>query len=259
VLLFIKGSIRLDSPLAIVSVLLVVTVWWWRRPSSRWPWRVLAAFAVTLYLAATPIGADLLVAGLGHGLRSIATRDEARGADAVVVLSGGVETMRADGVVLSQLGPGALLRVLEAARVYKLIGARYVVVSGGIGDPKAELRPEGDQMVVELVAAGVPADRILLDPDARNTHDHPRTVRPLVEVHQIRRFVLVTSPMHMRRALAVFRAAGFDPVPSVSLLRSDHLDPPPFFLPNDDSMELSDSAIYDYAALTLYWWRGWLK
>ena len=63
----------------------------------------------------------------------------------------------------------------------------------------------------------------------------------------------------MRRALAVFRAAGFDPVPSVSLFRSEQLDSPPLFLPNDDSLFLSDQAVYDYAATMLYWWRGWLK
>ena len=40
---------------------------------------------------------------------------------------------------------------------------------------------------------------------------------------------------------------------------SHQLKPPPFFLPNDDSMFLSDQAIYDYGAWTMYWWRGWLK
>ena len=63
----------------------------------------------------------------------------------------------------------------------------------------------------------------------------------------------------MRRALSVFRAAGYDPVPSVSLLRSEQREPPLFFLPNDDSIFLSNQAIYDYGATALYWWRGWLK
>jgi uncharacterized SAM-binding protein YcdF (DUF218 family) len=259
VLTFIKGSIRFDSPLVIVTVLLVVAVWWWRRPSSRAPWRLLVAFVATLYLVATPIGAGLLVSGLGHGLRPIVARDQARDADAVVVLGGGVQTVRTAGVILSQLSTMASLRILEGARVYKLIGARFVIVSGGIADANYELRPEAEQMAAALVLAGVPEDRILLDQDAKNTHDHPRTIRPILDAHHIRQFVLVTSPPHMRRALAVFRAAGFDPVPSVSLLRSDQLRPPPLFLPNDDSMWLSNLSLYDYAAWTMYWWRGWLK
>ena len=258
-LTFLKGSVRFDSPLLIVTVLFVVAVWWWRRPSSSAPRRLLTAFLAVLYLVATPIGANILVAGLAHGAGQLATRDAARGADVVVVLGGGVQTIRAGGVVLSQLGAIASLRVLEAARVYKLLGARFVIVSGGIADEKLELRPEGEQMATALAAAGVPADRILLDLRAKTTHDHPRTIRPILDANQIRRFVIVTSPMHMRRALAVFRAAGFDPVPSVSLLRSEQLRPPPLFLPNDDSIVLSDQSLYDYAATALYWWRGWLS
>ncbi len=74
----------------------------------------------------------------------------------------------------------------------------------------------------------------------------------------VRQFVLVTSPVHMRRSLDVFRLEGFDPVPSVSLTRAEHLRPPPLLLPNCGSLEISQEAIYDYAAMAYYWWRGWL-
>lgn len=256
---FFKAALRFDSPLVLVSVLLVVVVWWWKRPASRGPWRLLVAFLAVLYLATTPIGANVLIAGLGHGLTGITTREQARGADAVVVLGGGVQTVKVDDVILSQLSATASLRILEAARVYKLIGARFVIVSGGIADARLELKPEGEQMAAALVASGVPADRILLDLHATNTHDHPRTVRPLLDANGVRQFVVVTSPMHMRRAMSVFHAAGYDPVPSVTLLRSEQLQPPLFFLPNDDSISLSDQALYDYGAWVLYWWRGWLQ
>jgi uncharacterized SAM-binding protein YcdF (DUF218 family) len=236
-----------------------VAVWWWRRPSSRWPWRLLVAYLAILCFVMTPIGANLLVAGITRGMTRIEVRADARGADAVVVLGGGVDTVKTGDVVLSQLGQTAALRILEAARVSKLIGARFVIVSGGIANERLELRPEAEQMATALVASGVPAGRILLDLHAKNTHDHPRTIRPLLDDNHIRQFVVVTSPTHMRRALSVFRAAGYDPVPSVSLLRSEQLDPPLFFLPNDDSISLSNAALYDYGATALYWWRGWLR
>jgi uncharacterized SAM-binding protein YcdF (DUF218 family) len=236
-----------------------VAVWWWRRPSSRGPRRLLVAFLAVLYLASTPIGENILVGGLARGMTRITTREEARGAEAVVVLGAGVETVKTDEVILSQLSTTASLRILEAARVYKLAGARLVIVSGGIADGRLELKPEGEQMATALAAAGVPADRIVLDLEAKNTRDHPRTIRPFLEANRIHQFVVVTSPTHMRRALSVFRKAGYDPVGSVSLLRSEQLAPPPFWLPNDDSMFLSDMALYDYGAWLLYWWRGWLR
>jgi uncharacterized SAM-binding protein YcdF (DUF218 family) len=259
VLEFLKSAGRVDAPLVVVTVLFVVALWWRRRPASRWPWRLLVAYLALLYLLMTPIGANLLVAAITRGTTRIEVPADARGADAVVVLGGGVETVKTGDLVLSQLGETAALRILETARVYKLIGARLVIVSGGIGNPRLELRPEGEQMATALVASGVPADRILLDLQARNTHDHPRSIRPLLDDNHIRQFVIVTSPTHMRRALSVFRAAGYDPVPSVSLLRSEQREPPLFFLPNDDSIFLSNQAIYDYGATALYWWRGWLK
>jgi uncharacterized SAM-binding protein YcdF (DUF218 family) len=248
--------LRVDAPLTVVIVLAIVAVWWWRRPLSRRPWGLLVAALAVFYLATTPMGANLLMFPLAHGLAQIRTRDEAKGADTVVILSGGVETIRAGGVVLTQLTTASTLRVLEAARVYKLIGARLVIVSGGIADERVELEPESRHMSEALVAAGVPAANIALDVLAKDTYDHPRTIRPILEAQHVRRFVIVTSPTHMRRALAVFRKAGFDPAASVTLLRSDHLEPSPFFVPNDDSQLLSDAAIYDYAGWIYYWMRG---
>jgi len=239
-----------------VIVLTVIAVWWRRVPTSRRPWRVFVAAIVVFYLLTTPIGANLLVFSLSAGMKPMQTREEARGADTVVILSGGVDSTRAGGVVLAQLSTASTLRVLEAARVYKLIGARLVIVSGGIADERLELQPESKPMSEALIAAGVPAANIALDVDARDTYDHPRTIRPILEAHHVRQFVIVTSPMHMRRALAVFRKAGFNPVGSVTLLRSDHLKPPPLFVPNDDSLLLSDASIYDYAGWLYYFVRG---
>ena len=256
---FLKTLLRLDAPLVLGVILAIVAVWWWRRPLSRGPRRLLVTYLVLFYLSATPIGANILVAGLGHGMTRITAREQARGADAVVVLGGGVQTMKTGDVILSQLSTIASLRILEAARVYKLIGARLVIVSGGIADGRLELEPEAEQMATALVATGVPADRIVLDLEAKNTRDHPRTIRPFLDANGIRQFVVVTSPTHMRRALSVFRAAGYDPAASVSLLRSEQLEPPPFFLPNDDSLLLSNVAFHDYGAWLLYWWRGWLQ
>src|SRR5206468_3591201 len=93
-IIFLKTLLRFDAPLVLVAILLIVAVWWWRRPSSRGPRRLLVAFLVVFYLAATPIGANVLVAGLAHGLTRLTAREQARGADAVVVLSAGVGTVK---------------------------------------------------------------------------------------------------------------------------------------------------------------------
>ena len=254
---FIKASIRFESPFVIIVVLAVVAIWWWRRPSARAPWRLLVAYVVTLYFVSTPLGANLLVAGLARGATSIETAQDARGAEAIVVLGGGVQTVAARGEILAQLQSTPSLRILEAMRLYKLLHPRVVIVSGGIADARTELRPEAEQMANALALAGIPADRITIDSEAKTTHDHPRTVGPLLDARHVRRFVIITSPMHMRRSLGVFRAQGFDPVGSASVLQSEQLASRPLLLPNDDSVLLSNQALYEYAARIMYWWRGW--
>jgi len=259
VLTFVKGAIRFESPLVVVVILAAVAIWWWRRPGSRGAWRLLVGYLAALYFVSTPIGSNVLVAGLAHGLTQVERVEDAKGAEGLVVLGGGVQTVSARGQVLAQLQSTPSLRILEAARLYRLLEPRVVVVSGGIADARRELRPEAEQMANALASTGIPANRILTDPEAKTTHDHPRTVGRILEAHHVRRFVVVTSPMHMRRSLGVFRAQGFDPVGSVSAMQSEQLTSRPLFLPNDDSMMLSNEALYEYAALVMYWFRGWIR
>ena len=85
-------------------------------------------------------------------------------------------------------------------------------------------------------------------------------VGPVLRAHGAKGFVLVTSPAHMRRALAVFRAEGLDPVPSVAPIRSEHLSRRRrccFRMPT--ALWLADQVLYEYAATVYYWWSGWLR
>jgi len=61
--------------------------------------------------------------------------------------------------------------------------------------------------------------------------------------------VLVTSPIHMTRSLAAFRAAGLDPIPSSAPLRGDPDGRFWTILPDIESLSISDGASYEYVAL----------
>jgi len=218
---------------------------------------LLLAYVTVYWLLATWTGATLLTFAVAHGLTQLPDRESAGGADTVVVLGGGAATFGQSGAVIGLLTSGSVLRALEAARVYKAIGARLVIVSGGIPTPGFQLAPESALLRAALIDAGVPADRIVQDPEARTTREHPRTLGPILQSHHVSRFVLVTSPAHMRRALAVFRAAGLDPVPSVSLRRPENLPPPKWIVPTNESLYQSGQAIYEFGAWVYYRWNGW--
>ena len=60
---------------------------------------------------------------------------------------------------------------------------------------------------------GTPRDHILIDNQARTKQQHMDYVAKLLNKNGLESFLLVTSAIHMRRAEAVFRAGGLDPVP----------------------------------------------
>jgi len=256
---FLKEHLHPSSPVWVVATMGVGAIWLWRRPSSRGPRWYFTAVVLGYWFMTTPLGAGLLVNGLSRGLTRIVTRDQAGGADAVVVLGGGASTATVGGEVGGALTGTSLIRALEGVRVFKLIGARWLIVSGGIPRPDRQLQPESRLLRDVAVNAGVPAASVVEESRSTRTRDQAKQIGPILRDHHIQRFVLVTSPMHMRRSLAVFRAAGFDPVASTAPLRSEQLQPPYSLMPDDEAWWLSDMAMYDYVALLYYWGRGWLK
>jgi uncharacterized SAM-binding protein YcdF (DUF218 family) len=255
---FLKGELRPSSPFLMFACLAAATLWIWLRPASLRARRLLLAIVVGYWLLSTRTGSNLLLAGLTAGLHPIQTSTEAGGADVIVALSGGGWSYRDGGVVIGVPVRSTVLRALEAARLFRIVDARRVIASGGQVDPTIDLKPEGSMMRDVLIEAGVPRERIVVETRARTTREQARYVRPLLEREGAHRFLLVTSPTHMRRAVAVFQAQGFDPIPAPAPIDSDQMPPPSWLVPNEEALHRSDLAVYDYAALVYYWSTGFL-
>jgi uncharacterized SAM-binding protein YcdF (DUF218 family) len=257
----LKGYFRPSAPLSIAVLFGVGVVWLYCRPSSRGPRRYFALLVLGYWLAATATGGEIASFALARGLAPIHGVEEAGGADVVVVLGGGARTFSEDDLVVGVLSNSSILRALEGARVAKLIGARLVIASGGIptSQRRRQRKPESEMIRNMLVEAGVPPDRVIQETDSRNTRDEARLVRSMLGSRGVQRFVLVTSAMHMRRSLAVFRAHGLHPVASAAPMRSDDTAGTSWWLPNSDSLTLVDESIYEYAASLYYWWEGWYQ
>jgi len=256
---FLKDYLRFGSPLAVLVALAIAVFWLFRHPQRAAPRRLLLAIVVVFWALTTRLGAEFLAAGISGPISRIESSDAAGGADTVVVLSAGYMTYSAGDLQLDVLEPDTVLRVLEAARVAKLISARLVIASGGQPRPVVERRPESAPMADALAASGVPPDRILQESRSTTTREQAQLIRGMLLERGARRFVLVTSPTHMRRSLAVFRAEGLEPIPSMARMRSDAQPPGSWWLPTRESMRLSDVALYDYAANAYYWLRGWTR
>lgn len=256
----IKATLPGSVPFFVVGVAAGVALLYWRADGGRLGRRFLTGLVTVYWLLCIPLGADALVAGLRGGFRSITAAREADGATAVVVLTAGTSTHRSGEHAVEVLNSAGAFRVLEAARVYRLLGNPWVIVAGGITD-RHQARPEAACMRDELIRIGVPGDRILLDTVSRTTREHASHLPPLLRRHDIKRFVLVTSPTHMRRAVMTFDAAQLQFVPSVSALRSDDGSGWRWasLWPSSRALNISAAALYDYVGLTYYWSRGWFS
>ena len=63
---------------------------------------------------------------------------------------------------------------------------------------------------------GIPSEAVLIEGRSRNTYENAIETKKLLKARQIDKILLITSALHMPRALATFRTAGIDAIPSPS-------------------------------------------
>jgi uncharacterized SAM-binding protein YcdF (DUF218 family) len=222
---------------------------------SRW---YFAALLALFWIGSAPACAERLMRWQSGAYPPIVTAADARGATVVVVLGAGNVTIQAGGRSLNQLTSTAALRVLEGARLYHLLDHPTLIVSGGITRSEEGWRSEADAQRRAVLELGVPADHIIIEAESKTTHDEARVIAGMLAGRERQPIVLVTSPTHMARSLAVFRAAGLDPIPSVASYKSEHSLERFRWAPNDTGLILFDNVVYDTVSTLYYRLRGWI-
>jgi uncharacterized SAM-binding protein YcdF (DUF218 family) len=229
----------------------------WRPRTRRWGRLWLSGLFLIYMGFSLPAVSRMVARPLGWGFAPLQTAAEAPGAQAVVVLDGGTRRFQWATRFVEFPNGSSVMRALEAARVYHLLGAPLVVVSGGDLMWDRRWAPEASAVRDLLVKLGVPARHLLLDSNSVNTRAHATNLVNLLRERGISRFVLVTSPTHIRRSLASFRAVGADPVPSPCALLLDSTRGLHAFWPSLKALELAEPPMHDYVGLVYYRLRGW--
>ncbi len=177
-------------------------------------------------------------------------------ADVIVVLGGGITAGPPDGLY-PDLGAAAD-RVWHAARLYHAGKAPRLLLSGGRMAWRGERLSEAAATRRFLLDLGVPTAALLFEDRSRSTRENARYSAELIQTHGFARVLLVTSALHMPRALATFRAAGIDAVPAPTDF--EVLPEPPHllrWLPDAQALADSTRALKEYLGLWVYRWRGW--
>lgn len=135
-------------------------------------------------------------------------------ADAIVVLGGATHFywLERKNVTAYDLENS---RLAAGARAWLAGKAPVVVLSGGGDNGGNEAESEARIMEHAIQRLGVPQGALLLETRSRNTRDNAHYTALIAQERGFRRILLVTSSLHMPRAVMEFRKAGMDitPVP----------------------------------------------
>jgi len=219
----------------------------------------LAGLAVFYWLISLPVVPRTLESWLGSSYAPLASAAEADSARHVVVLTGGGVTLHGLEGTFDVPSTATAYRLLEAERLYRLLGEPILILSGGPAGPEADGAPESESMKADLTARGVPEDKIWLETSSPDTHEQAIRVGELLRGEGVETFVLVTSLPHMRRALGAFAGQGMEPIPSAAMRgTSAGVSGPAPFLPSAEALGESETTFREILALVYYSLRGWL-
>src|SRR3990172_1348133 len=118
---FLKETIRPSSITCLLMLLAPGVVLLHVPPLARWGRRWLAVLLVVYWILSAPITVRLLARTLTRGYAPVEA-SQVSGAQAVVLLSAGSLNFRSEGQQLPVVTAFSALRVLEAARVYRMAG-----------------------------------------------------------------------------------------------------------------------------------------
>jgi uncharacterized SAM-binding protein YcdF (DUF218 family) len=232
------------------------------RRARRLGMSLLTLLALSYWLASVPVvGAALATRFHARDAGQVSLADVS-GAQAIVVLGAGIRsTYVAGGHVLTVPDAQTISNAVEAARIHGLFPNGLPVIASG-GRQRGAIEQDSESVILRewLVHAGVPADHILLESESRTTREQAQLVAPMLKANHWSTFVLVVPAVQIPRAVAVFRAAGVNPIPAAAPFQLN-ADPKETlgWIPNGGALRWSERATYDYLAWAYYWLRGWMK
>ncbi|MEE4375910.1 MAG: YdcF family protein [Candidatus Competibacteraceae bacterium] len=248
---------QLVYPLTQSLVLSIVAgLLFWRR-RHRLGGLCLAVSLSWLWLCATPAFSDFLRAPLERTYLPVPIAD-LPSADAIVILGGGMQPASPPYRLTFDLGSAAD-RIWYGAQLYKAGKANRILATGGGLPWFGSGQPEAPAIVQFLADLGVPESVVLLETTSMNTHQNALYSKPLLHEEGLDSVLLVTSALHMPRALATFRAQGIQaqpaptdfevvPVAEQTILR---------WLPDAEALADTTRGLREYFGLLVYRMLEW--
>jgi uncharacterized SAM-binding protein YcdF (DUF218 family) len=245
---FLKALLLPPTPWLILLLLVVL---FWRR---MWARKLL--FLTFLFIIALHSGPINYVLRYPLELRYSALIDPnmAGAYDAIVVLTAG--SIPAEGLIPFPSVDGHMFRRLdEAWRLYK-VRPKPIIVSGGHVNPFTPAKSENRIAREFLLRWGVPKNDIIGEENSRDTFESAVETQKILAQHGWKRYLLVTSAMHMPRSMLVFSQLVPEAIPAPGDFSVGKFELTPFdFFPSEAAAEELFATIHEYVGWVNYYGR----
>jgi uncharacterized SAM-binding protein YcdF (DUF218 family) len=199
---------------------------------------------VTLFALSTPSVADLLMQTLR--IYPPVSLEAAHGAQAIVVLGGGIQREAEEYERADVIGSSSLMRLrygVELARRTKL----PLLISGGA--------PDGGSAEADVIARTLLSDYGIkarwLETTSFDTHDGAIGSAALLRADGVSSMLLVTEGFHMRRSVLEFEATGLKVIPAPTLISSRAEAVTISFFPGAGSLHSSALALKEWMGIAV--------
>ncbi len=151
--------------------------------------------ALLLLLLAIPL---LWLAFLAFQIYSYSHIQSNLPADAAVVLGAGISG--------NQPSPTFQERINHAIDLYQSKKVPFIIFTGGQG--KGQQFTESDIAKAYAIQKGVPSENILCETKSRTTFENLVKVRKIIDDQGFRHILIVSDPLHMKRAMSMAEGLG---------------------------------------------------
>ena len=174
--------------------------------------------------------------------------------DAIVVLTSG--SVPATGLIpFPSIDEAMFRRLDEAWRLYR-IRPKPIIISGGHVNPFTPARDENKIAREFLIRWGVPKSDVIGEEKSRDTFENALESQKILKKHGWKRYLLVTSAMHMPRSMLVFTELVPEPIPAPGDFSLGKFDSTPLdFFPNEAVAPKMFVTIHEYLGIMNYYWR----
>jgi uncharacterized SAM-binding protein YcdF (DUF218 family) len=243
------------EPVGLVAALLLMAIIYFVIKKNKTAWRLGLTTFIIYMVFATPLGANKLV-GILEDRYPGPSRCVDNSPDFVIVVLAGGMSGQADSVdELERLHSTSYRRALGGLRLAKQHPQADLYFIGGslhVDVSESELMAH---LITRLESLG---DRVVVEDDSANTVENARALASLLQARNLRHIYLVSSALHMPRAVSVFEKLGFD----VCAYPVDRLKVEPKYwgalVPQISALIKSTQAIHEIYGYMFYFFMEWV-